>query len=72
MGDGRRIYCLAKHQRQLAPDCQKRVPILQAIFEQGKQQEEKTKKYLAKQAAAEAAAAKAKAPSSSTPVSKPK
>lgn len=67
MGDGRRIYCLAKHLNQLAPACRERVPILQRAFEFGKLQQERTKKYLAKQAAAEA-----KARSSSTPTPKPK
>jgi hypothetical protein len=55
IGEGRRIACLAKHQSQLAPLCQKRLPVLQAMFEYGQQQKKKTEEYLAKQAAEEAA-----------------
>jgi hypothetical protein len=53
-GDGRRIACLAKHQKQLTPACQERVPKMQAMFEFGQQQLKKTQALLAKQEAAEA------------------
>jgi hypothetical protein len=61
MGNGRRIACLAKHQKQLTPSCHKALPVIQAMFEFGQEQHRKTQEYLAKQAKQEAAAAKLKA-----------
>ena len=55
IGNGRRIACLAKHQKELAPVCQKRVPALQQAFEFGQKQLQKTKEAIAKKKAAEAA-----------------
>jgi hypothetical protein len=69
LGGGRRIACLAKHQSQLAPTCAKRVPVLQALFEFGKKQQERLKEVEAKEDAAEAAKAKVHP---SPPTSKPK
>jgi hypothetical protein len=48
-GNGHRIACLAKHQKQLAPACQERLPRMQAMFEFGEKQKKATEAYFAKQ-----------------------
>lgn len=53
--------------KQLTPDCQKLVPIMQSLYEYGKKQQERTDEILAKRKAAEKAAAEKKSGTSPQP-----
>jgi hypothetical protein len=67
-GNGRRVDCLARHEKDLAPACKPRVKLLQAMIAYGKKQHERTMATIARM---EAEAAKQKAAAAKKPVPPP-